>query len=323
MTPSHDRVRSIRIGISSCLLGERVRYDGGHKRDPFVTETLAQYVELVSVCPEMAIGLGVPREPIQLRGTPDDIRVVGTNKDDLDVTDELRAYGVQMAGELIDISGYIFKSKSPSCGIEKVKLYPAGDGAAPNRNGVGQYAAAFTRSQPLLPVEEEGRLCDPILRENFIERVFTFKRWQDMSRKGLTAQRLIEFHTRHKFTILAHGNRPYAALGRLVANAGRRPIQEVAAEYIRHLMHALGHRATRKGHTNVLQHLQGYLKQELDTDDREELTTTIESYRLGQVPLVVPITLLRHHFRKHPNAYVRDQVYVSPHPPELMLRNLI
>lgn len=311
----------VQLGISSCLLGNEVRYDGGHKRDRFIVGTLGDYFEFVPVCPELAIGLGVPRQPIRLRGQPGSIRVVGVDDDQLDVTDDLRDYGRRMAGELSDISGYILKSKSPSCGMERVKLYA--DKGAPSSLGVGQYAAAFMETYPELPLEEEGRLCDPVLRENFIERVFAFRRWQDMSHGGVTPKKLIDFHTRHKLAILAHSPHAYRELGRLVAAAGNADIHTLAADYLRLLMTTLKKRATRRQHTNVLQHIQGYLKRELDADDKVELVEVIERYRLGQLPLIVPITLLKHHFRKKPDAYIAGQVYMNPHPPELMLRNLI
>ncbi len=274
------------------------------------------------VCPEIAIGLGVPREPIRLQGKPRSIRVVGVKNPQLDVTDKLRAYGTKQAEELERVSGYILKSKSPSCGMERVRLYPE-QGGAPNNEGVGQYAAALMRARPLMPVEEEGRLHDPVLRENFIERIFTYRRWQDLARRGVTTARLVDFHTRHKFAVLAHGPEIYRRLGRLVAAAGTRPIGEVAAEYIALLMQGLRKRASRRGHTNVLQHVQGYLKTRLDADDKAELVEIIDRYRRGQLPLIVPLTLLRHHFRRHPSPYIDTQTYMNPHPPELMLRNLI
>jgi len=313
----------IRIGISSCLLGQEVRYDGGHKHDRFVTGSLSRYFEFVPVCPEVAIGLGVPREPIQLVGKPGSIRVVGTSNRDLDVTQALRDYGELMAHKLKQISGYILKSRSPSCGMERVKLYPARGQGAPARTGVGQYAAAFMAARPLLPVEEEGRLGDPVLRENFIERIFAFRRWQDLVTQGVTPARLVAFHTRHKLALLAHDRRAYQELGRIVAGAGTGSLTGNATRYVTKLMTALKRPATRKNHTNVLQHIQGYLKSVLDRADKAELVEVIERYRLGQVPLVVPITLLNHHFRRHPDPYIAQQVYLNPHPPELMLRNLI
>ncbi len=320
---ARPRASAIQIGISSCLLGDEVRYDGGHKHDRYITGALAPYFKFVAVCPELAIGLGVPREPIRLRRTAHGVRVLGTASADLDVTDALREYGVRMAHELSQISGYIFKSRSPSCGMERVKVYPRTEDGAPSRDGVGQFADAFMQIQTNLPVEEEGRLGDPVLRENFIERVFTYKRWQELLAGGVTAERLVDFHTRHKFAILAHGNQEYKRLGRLVADAGARPLEDLASEYAATLMAGLKKRATRRNHANVLQHLQGYLKTHLDAQDKAELVEVIDDYRLGRVPLVVPITLLRHHFRKHPDSYVDRQVYLNPHPKELMLRNLI
>lgn len=314
----------IRIGISSCLLGERVRFDGNHKHDTYITETLGRYFEFVPVCPEVAIGLGIPREPIRLTGDPAAPRAVGVRDASLDVTDRLAAYGRRMAralGGASAISGYIVKRKSPSCGMERVKIFAA-PGAAP-RSGRGVYTRALMEAQPLLPVEEEGRLADPVLRENFIERVYAYRRWQDMLAAGLSAARLVDFHTVHKLSIMAHGPEHYRRLGRLASHLGRGNLKPRAEEYVTGFMEALRHRATRKRHTNVLMHLLGYLKRELDGADKAELVEVIDTYRLGQVPLVVPITLLRHHFRRHPHPYIEKQVYLSPHPKELMLRNMI
>jgi len=313
-----------KLGISSCLLGQEVRYDGGHKKDPFITIVLSKYFSFVPVCPEMAIGMSVPREPIQLVGSADQIKVVGTRDKKLDVTGPLRAYGERMANQLSDICGYILKSRSPSCGMERVKLYPGqGNGAVPSRDGVGQYAAALMAAAPLLPVEEEGRLNDPVLRENFIVRVFTFRRWQQLVRRGITAKGLLEFHTRHKFILLAHSRVDYDELGRLLSKLDQADLLVVAQKYIEKLMPALKKRATRRSHSNVLQHMQGYLKGNLDRHDKAELVDLIERYRIGQVPLVVPLTLLGHHFRRHPEPYINEQYYLNPHPPELMLRNML
>ena len=310
------------LGTSACLLGEAVRFDAGHKHDRWITGTLSQYFDLVSICPEVAIGLGIPRPPIQLKGAVHSIRVVGSRDSDLDVTDDLRRYGTKMAIQMDAISGYIFKSKSPSCGLERVRLFPEDDGA-PSRDSVGQYAAAFTAAQQLLPVEEEGRLNDPVLRDNFIERVVCFHRWQKLQNRGITPARLIDFHSCHKLLVLSHGVVPYRALGRLVADTGKHDIYKIADDYIQRLMRTLKRKATRRSHANVLQHLQGYLKRALDRSDRQELVEVIDHYRLGRVPLVVPMTLLRHHFRRHPDPYITRQIYLNPHPPELMLRNLI
>ncbi len=314
--------RKIRLGISQCLLGEKVRFDGNHKHDRYITDTLGRFFEFVPVCPEVAIGLGVPREPIRLEGDAGSPRAVGVRDKSTDVTDSLLRFGRRTGRELSDISGYILKSKSPSCGMERVKVYPPGGGAASSR-GVGLYVAGFRERQSLLPMEEEGRLCDPVLRENFVERVFAYQRWQELNATRLTPAKLVQFHADHKLSLMAHGAEPLKELGRIVAGAGSRPIRQVADEYIAGFMGALSRRATRRRHTNVLQHLAGYLKRALDSGDKAELAELIEAYRLGQVPLIVPITLLKHHFRRSPDPYVQRQIYLNPHPRELMLRNAL
>lgn len=313
---------AIRIGISSCLLGREVRFDGGHKRDGFINQVLSDYFEFVPFCPEVDIGLSVPRDPIRLERRGSAVRVVCVKQPDLDVTEPLREYGRRVVRGNPDISGYILKRGSPSCGMERVKVYDPGSGI-PAADGVGGFARSLMDHWPELPVEEEGRLNDPVLRENFIERVFTYRRWQDLAAAGLTAAGIVDFHTRHKLMIMAHSQQAYRDLGRLVADCGREDPKALGERYITALMAALRKPASRKNHTNVLQHVQGYLKEHIDGPDRQELNEVIETYRLGQVPLVVPITLLNHHFRRHPDEYMQRQLYLRPHPPELMLRNLI
>ena len=310
----------IRLGISSCLLGERVRFDGNHKQDSYILGTLGHYFEFVPVCPEVGIGMGIPREPIRLEGDPEHPRAIGVRDKSLDVTEKLERYGRESASALDDISGYILKSKSPSCGMERVRVYRGG-GAS--RNGVGLYARELMAHRPLLPYEEEGRLGDPVLRENFIERVFAYRRWQEAMADGVTAARLVTFHSAHKLSVMAHGTEQYRVLGRLVANPDKRPIRPLADAYIHAFMAALRHRATPKRHTNVLQHLMGYLKKSLSREDKAELLELIDAYRLGRLPLIVPVTMLKHHFRRYPDPYIEQQVYLNPHPPELMLRNSI
>lgn len=319
-TNTHGKIK---VGVSSCLLGAEVRFDGGHKRDAYINSTLSEYFDFVPVCPEVAIGMSIPRPPIRLVQSGDEIRVVGVRNPEDDYTDKLRAYGIRMAKRLTDLSGYIFKRGSPSCGMERVKVY-SGQGM-PVKSSAGAYAAEFMRTQPLLPCEEEGRLGDPMLRENFIERVFVFKRWQNLMRTGVTPGGLVDFHTQHKFLVLAHNQAAYRRMGRLVAQAGSRDmdIEALAEQYVIELMDALKRRASRKQHVNVLQHLMGYVSDFLDADDRAEMVDIIEQYRQGLVPLIVPITLLKHHLRRHPNDYVARQVYLTPHPKELMLRNLL
>jgi len=310
-----------KLGVSSCLLGAAVRHDGGHKHNRYLTETLKEFFEFIPVCPESDIGLGTPREALHLEGRLNDIRVRGNRNHDHDVTDLLRNHGKKMASQINDLSGYIFKSHSPSCGLEHVSRRPSVD-RNPIKDGIGQYAAAFIGAQPLLPVEEEGCLQDPTLRENFFERVFVFQRWLYLSRL-LDPKMLVEFHTGHKLLILAHGAQALRQLGQLVAQAGSGSIEKVGCAYITQLMQTLKNPATRKGHTNALQHMQGYLKERIDQQDRVELAELIENYRLGRIPLAVPLTLLRHHFLRHPNSYIAGQFYLNSHTRELMLRNLI
>jgi uncharacterized protein YbgA (DUF1722 family)/uncharacterized protein YbbK (DUF523 family) len=321
MAGTGDGVAKIPLGISSCLLGEEVRFDGGHKRDSYILGTLADYFEFQPVCPEVAIGLPIPRPPIRLVQHDDGIHVVGVKDPSVDVTDKLHDYGRKTAREMSGISGFILKRASPSCGMERVKVY-APDGRSVDKAS-GAFAEELMRGQPLLPVEEEGRLGDPGLRENFIMRVFVYHRWRQLRAAGLSAQTLIDFHTDHKYLVMAHSQSAYKAMGKLLANAGKEDLAALADEYVQALMNALARPVPRKQHVNVLQHLLGYLKNQLDAEDKAEMLEVIEDYRAGIVPLIVPITLLKHHFRRHPHEYIERQVYLTPHPHELMLRNLI
>lgn len=316
-----DTTMRIPVGISSCLLGEEVRFDGGHKRDTYILGTLAQFFEFIPVCPEVAIGLSVPREPIRLIGESRDPRAVGTKTTSLDVTDRLRKYGLRIAKQLNPVCGYIFKKGSPSCGMERVKVYS--ERGVPTATGTGIFARAFMEANSLIPCEEEGRLGDPVLRENFIQRVFVLHRWRNLNQTRLTAGKLVEFHTRHKLILLAHSQKAYRRLGQTIAKAGREPIRDLADRYIAELMVSLSVRATRKSHANVLLHLLGYLKKHLDEQDKAEMMECIDLFRRGYVPLIVPVTLLKHHFRRFPDPYVTSQYYLSPHPQELMLRNTL
>jgi len=309
------------VGISSCLLGQEVRFDGGHKRDSYVMGTLSAYFDFVPFCPEAGVGLGIPRQPIRLVRQGEEIRAVGTRTPELDPTDDLAAFARRTVGQLGEVSGYILKNASPSCGMERVKVY--NEKGMPERIGVGIYAGVLMESLPLLPVEEEGRLGDAVLRENFVERVFVYHRWQQLNRSGLTAHKLVEFHSDHKYLIMSHSQETYQQLGRMVAGAGKGELDRLAEDYAAILMATLKKPVKPRQHVNVLQHLLGYLKEHIDKLDREEMVETIEQYRQGLVPLIVPITLIRHHFRRYPDPYVMRQYYLSPHPKELMLRNRI
>lgn len=294
-----------------------MRFDGGHKFDAFINRQLASFFEFRPFCPEVAIGLGIPRPPIRLVRTDSGIRVQGVQDRGIDVTDRLSGCGNRVAKTLDDVCGYLFKSRSPSCGMERVKTWH--ENGSPGRSeGVGAFAAVIMQQHPNLPVEEEGRLNDPGLRDNFIERVFTRYRWLQLKQEGLTPARLVDFHTRQKLSVMAHNQAAYRRLGQLVAGAGRKGFSELCARYESELMQAMQRQATRKSHTNVLQHLQGYFSKQLTAADRAELGALIDDYRLGLVPLVAPLTLIRHHLRHHPDQWALSQTYLEPYPRELM-----
>jgi len=316
-----DPLEKLRVGVSACLLGQKVRFDGGHKRHDFTADVLAPFVEFVAVCPEIEIGLGVPRPTIRLEGRARTPRLVNPASGD-DLTEAMTAYARARLDELAGagLDGYILKRASPSCGMERVKLYPA-RGAPPNREGVGLFAAALMARFPALPVEEEGRLGDPALRENFVERLFAHRRVRRLFAGRWTVDDLVRFHTAEKLLLMAHDIARYRGLGRLVASARRVERGGLAARYVEMYMGALAVRATRRKNTNVLQHMAGYFKVSLDQDDRAELHRAIADYHRGWVPLIVPITLLRHHARRQGVAYLLGQRYLEPHPRELMLRN--
>lgn len=311
-------LEKIRIGVSSCLVGERVRYDGDDKRDAFITEILGDVFELVPVCPEVAIGMGVPRPPIRLVGDPRRPRALGVDDPDVDVTAPLTAYARRLAVELDDIGAYIFKARSPSCGPARVKVYHGGRTA--RITGVGLYAREIMARLPLLPVADEEELNDGEARANFFERIFAYHRWQGLLASGFTPGELVEFHSRHKLALMAHGSVHYRSLGQLVAQAETMRPRQLAEKYGSNFMTALKHPATRKRHANVLQHLMGYLKRHIDQEDKTELLELIDAYRLGALPLIAPQTLLRHHFRRYPHPYVEKQLYLYPDLLELQLR---
>lgn len=311
----------VRIGISSCLLGNEVRYDGGHKRDAFLVETFGRFVEWVPVCPEVEMGLGVPRETLRLEQHGDDVRLI-MPKTGEDYTTRIRSFAQQRLADLakLRLSGYILKKDSPSCGMERVRVY---DGpGAPHRGGRGLFAEALMQRFPHLPLEEEGRLNDPSLRENFVSRVFAYHRWLQLAEKRITRAVLTRFHAQHKYLLLAHSQVGTQRLGQLLAHPDQfADIRHLATAYMDAFTEVMRRPPTRRGHTNVLQHLAGYVSNQLDAEDRQELAEMIEYYRRGLLPLIVPVTLLRHYVRKFHVPYLLDQVYLSPHPHELMLLN--
>ena len=310
----------IRLGISACLLGHNVRYDGGHQLDRFLRDTLGQFVEYVPVCPEVECGLPVPREAMRLVGDSARPRLV-TVRTGRDLTERMETWARARLEALAreDLCGFVFKSGSPSSGMERVRVYDAS--GMPSKTGRGVFARMFIERFPLLPVEDEGRLHDPALRENFIERLFTLKRWRETVGAHPSRGALVAFHTRHKYLLQAHSVVHARDLSRLVAHAKDLPIADLCARYLEGLMAALRLRATIKKHANVLQHIMGYFKKSLSRDEKQELSDIIEQYRTGQVPLIVPVTLLNHYVRKYDQPYLKEQAYLCPHPAELGLRN--
>jgi uncharacterized protein YbgA (DUF1722 family)/uncharacterized protein YbbK (DUF523 family) len=317
-----DRIdeRPLRLGVSSCLLGEKVRFDAGHKRDRFVTDLLGNFVEWVPVCPELESGMGVPRPAMRLVRQGDALQLleIASGRDH---TARMRDYAEKRVRALgaLDLCGYVLKKDSPSCGMTRVKVYAQKGGA--KRDGTGLFASALLRAFPNLPVEEEGRLNDPNLRENFIERVFAYWRLRELFRGRWTIGQVVGFHTAHKLQLMAHSPVAYAELGRRVASLKTTPRAAFRERYEADFMRALSQLATRGRNANVLQHAAGHLKKQLDGGSRTELSDLIHDYRRGLVPLVVPVTLIRHHVRRFDVEYLQGQVFLEPHPKELMLRN--
>lgn len=310
----------IKLGISSCLLGNKVRYDGGHKLDPFLVNTLGAYVEYVPVCPEVESGFPVPREAFRLIGDPQAPRLV-TRQSGLDATAQMERW---IAGKLPQLEkeglcGFIFKSQSPSSGMERVKVY--NESGMAEKKGVGIFARALMERFPLLPVEEEGRLQDIQLRENFIVRIFAYRRWRQLVAGNATAARLVDFQRRHKYLLMAHSPELARRLGALTAAAGSRSLPGILAEYETLLMATLRQKATVRKNVNVLQHMLGYFKTQLDDFEKREMLSVIGSYHQNLVPLIVPLTLLKHYIDKFQQPYLKDQYYLDPHPLELKLRN--
>ncbi len=318
---TNNNFPKLKLGISSCLLGNEVRYDGGHKRSNYIDKTLGRFFNFQTFCPEVAIGLGTPRPPIRLirKDEADGKKAyaVDVKTNELDYTDQLNEYSEMIASNyLSDISGYIFKKDSPSCGMERVKVYSP-EGHFVHKDGVGIYAKVIKENFPHMPMEEEGRLNDVNLRESFLTRVYLYNDWQNMLKEGMTPHGLVNFHAGQKYLFMAHNQQVARQLGQMVAKAGTADINELAEEYIALAMQVLKKQPDRKRHTNALQHIMGYLRKQIDSDDRQELLHSIMSFQKGEVPLVMPLTLLKHHFSKHPNDYIAKQRYLSPFPVEL------
>ncbi|SKA79760.1 Uncharacterized conserved protein YbgA, DUF1722 family [Paucidesulfovibrio gracilis DSM 16080] len=310
-----------KVGIAECLLGKNVRFDGGHKLDRYLRDVLGRHVTYVPVCPEMECGMSIPREAVRLVGDPESPRLV-TSRSGVDWTSQMQDWAKQrldaLAGE--ELCGYIFKYGSPSSGMSRVKVYPE-KGGPPSMKGRGMFAGMFMDRFPLLPVEDDGRLNDPGLRENFIQRIFTTHRWQAVLKSGLTPGRLVDFHSRHKLLVMAHNVQAYRDLGKLVAQAGTMDLAVLSDRYFERLLHGMRRPATLKGHRNALDHCQGYFKKQLEPFEKQELREVIAQYAEGLIPRIVPITLLNHYVRKYGQEYLAAQVYLNPPPSELKLLN--
>ena len=309
-----------RIGVSTCLLGEKVRFDGGHKRDHFLTDTFGKFVDWVPVCPEVECGLPLPRESLRLTGDPETPRLV-TTRTNVDMTAQMQRWARTRLKQLEaeELVGFIFKSKSPSSGMERVKVY--GSSGMPRKVGVGIFARAFMDAFPLTPVEEEGRLHDADIRENFIERVFAMQRLRALLKARASRRELVEFQARHKLQLMAHSPKLQKETGRLVARVAEMKPRELYQRYTELFVDALKQRATPGKNANVLQHAMGYFRKELTSDERQEAQELIDSYRRGYIPLIVPVTMVSHYVRKYGADYLRNQTYLEPHPLELKLRN--
>ncbi|MEZ9141135.1 MULTISPECIES: YbgA family protein [unclassified Shewanella] len=306
----------IQIGISSCLLGQKVRFDGGHKNSNYCNIDLAPFFDYISVCPEMAIGMGAPRKTIRQELDGDKIYLKSADGS-IDVTDKLEEYSQKRVGELDFIGGYILCAKSPTCGMERVIEYKYGTNNG-TKSGVGVFAKKLMDTYPELPVEEEGRLHDPVIKENFITRVYAYHEWHTLQAEGWTKHKLMQFHARYKYLLMAHSPQWYRDLGPILANID--DLDAAAQSYFVGFMTALKIKATRKNHTSTLQHIQGYFKKHLSKEQKQELTESIMKYREGLLPLLVPITLINHYLREYPTPYIEGQVYLNPHPEALRLR---
>ena len=310
----------IKIGISSCLLGNDVRWNGGHKRDRYLTDTLGKFVEWVPVCPEVEIGLGIPRETLRLVGDPEDPQLV-TTKTKIDHTDSMKKWARGRLKELAqeDLCGFVFKSDSPSSGMVRVKVY--GKKGMPQKKGVGIFARAFMDHFPLIPVEDDGRLRNPLIRENFIEQVFTLKRWRDTRARRSCVGNVVDFHSQNKLVLMAHSPKHLKQMGAMTAQGKGMGCSLLYLEYEKLLLEALRLKTTIKKHYNVMLHMLGYFRKDLSADEKQELLEVMGHYKEQLVPLVVPLTLFRHFVRKYDQPYLAQQSYLNPHPVELKLCN--
>lgn len=311
---------TLRLGVSACLMGSAVRFDGGHSRDRLLLGPAAPFAEYVPVCPEVEIGLGTPRPTIQLQRDGSSVKLVRPT-DGVDLTERMREWAERRVEQIekMNLSGYVLKKGSPTCGMERVRVYD--DNGSPSRDGRGIFAEVLMRRMPLLPVEEDGRLHDTRLRENFFERAFAYDRLRNFFAGKWTAGSLVRFHTCEKLLLMSHSPKAYSELGRLVATAKTMDRQEFAADYQRIFMDALQSKASVGRQVNTLQHIAGYFSKSIERGEKAEITTLLDDFRQGLVPLAVPMALMRHHVRRLKIDYIENQSYLNPHPKELSLRS--
>jgi len=317
MNNKSDKQRP-RCGVSACLLGKEVRFDGGHKKNNFILTSLSEHMDFQSLCPELEAGFGLPRPAMQLRKRDNEIRLVFSKDPKNDVTEKMRDFSQSKVKELDGLDGFIFKRDSPSCGVFRVSVVIHEDGFR-DKSGMGLFAEALTNRYPLMPVEEEGRLNDAGLCENFFERVYAYKRWKENDNSSV--RDFIEFHSTHKFMLMARGSEYYQELGRMVAGTTKKDLAQRKERYISRFMEVMKIVSIPGRQVNVLQHIMGYLKEYISADDKQELLATFEAYRNNQVPLITPITLLKHHLRVNPQKFIAKQHYLSPYPEQLALRS--
>jgi len=317
-----DYQQQPKLGVSACLLGKEVRFDGGHKKNNFIINSLAEHMDFISVCPELEAGFGLPRPTMQLRKAGNDVRMVFSKNPETDVTQRMLDYSQKRVNDLSDLDGFIFKKDSPSCGAFRVPVVMHKDGFK-NREGTGLFAQQFMKNNPLIPVEDEGRLNDPALCENFFERVYAYSRWKKIQDAENNVQGLIEFHSTHKLMLMARGSHFYQELGRMVAGTTQKDLPEKRVAYIQRFMQVMKVITKPGRQVNVLQHIMGYLKQAISHEDKQELLSVFEAYRNKQLPLITPLTLLQHHLRLHPQKYITKQHYLQPFPHQLALRSIL
>jgi len=319
---SYEQKARPKLGVSACLLGKEVRFDGGHKKNTFILNSLTEHMDFVSVCPEIEAGFGLPRPTMQLRQLGEEVRLVFSKNPETDVTLQMGNYSQRRVKELSDLDGFIFKKDSPSCGVYRVPVVIHKDGFK-NREGIGLFAQEFIKNNPLIPVEEEGRLNDAALCENFFERVYAYSRWKKIEDAEYSVQGLIEFHSRHKLMLMARGSHYYQELGRMVAGTTLKDLAEKRSAYIQRFMQVMSITTEPGRQVNVLQHIMGYFKQAISHEDKQELLSIFEAYRNKQLPLITPVTLLQHHLRVHPQKYLTKQHYLQPFPQQLALRSIL